>query len=152
MSAEAAEARKLALVTGGWRGIGRAIALRLARNGADLVLADVIGEENGPTVQEIRDLGRKCFYVGCDISNTEQVDSVMARVTSEMGDVQILVNNAGITRDNLLIRMRPDDWDAVLGVNLRGAFFCTKACVRAMMKARWGRNRWPRSWLNGGSQ
>jgi len=139
VNTEQTRTRKLALVTGGWRGIGRAIALRLARDGADLVLADLIGEENGSTVAEVRALGARCLYVTCDISSFEQVDAMMARVTSEMGDAQILVNNAGITRDNLLLRMRPEEWDAVLGVNLRGAFLCTKACVRAMMKARWGR-------------
>jgi 3-oxoacyl-[acyl-carrier protein] reductase len=139
MNAERGGERKVALVTGGWRGIGRAIALQLARDGADLVLADLIGEADGSTVAEVRELGGKCLYLQCDISNSEQVDDMVARATSEIGDVQILVNNAGITRDNLLLRMRPSDWDAVLGVNLRGAFLCTKACVRGMMKARWGR-------------
>jgi len=139
MSTEVGQTGKIAMVTGAWRGIGRQIALNLAGRGADVALVDLIGSEDGETVQEIRALGRRCIYVNCDVSNSEQVDEMVAHVTSEMGNVQILVNNAGITRDNLLMRMRPSDWDAVLGVNLRGTFLCTKAVSRAMMKARWGR-------------
>lgn len=139
MSGELSLNGKLALITGAWRGIGRQIALSLAKKGADIALVDLIGSEDGETVQEVRALGRKCIYLKCDISNPEQVDEMIAKLGSELGNVQILVNNAGITRDNLFIRMRPSDWDAVLGVNLRGTFLCTKACSRAMMKARWGR-------------
>ncbi len=131
---------RLALVTGGARGIGRAISLRLARAGADIVVADVIPDgADCETVREVRALGRKCLYVACDVSKADSVDAMVATVTGEMGTVQILVNNAGITKDNLLIRMQPAEWDAVLGVNLRGTFLCTKGFARGMMKERWGR-------------
>jgi 3-oxoacyl-[acyl-carrier protein] reductase len=131
---------RLALVTGGARGIGRAISLKLARDGANVVVADLEADgEKGPTIQEIRALGRKCLYVACNVADAEQVDAMAARVSAEMGTVQILVNNAGITKDNLLIRMQPAEWDAVLSVNLRGTFLCTKAFARGMMKERWGR-------------
>jgi 3-oxoacyl-[acyl-carrier protein] reductase len=131
---------RVALVTGGARGIGRAISLRLARAGADIVIADVIPEgADCETVREVRALGRKCLYVACDVSNADAVEAMAATVAGEMGTVQILVNNAGITKDNLLIRMQPAEWDAVLGVNLRGTFLCTKGFARGMMKERWGR-------------
>jgi len=131
---------RLALVTGGCRGIGRAISLRLARAGIDVALADVAPPPSEhDTVQDVRALGRKCAYFPCDVSKVEQVEALATRVTEEMGTVQILVNNAGITRDQLLIRMSPDDWDAVLSVNLRGTFLCTKTFARGMMRERWGR-------------
>lgn len=130
---------RLALVTGGCRGIGRAIGLTLARAGADVVLADILAGDDDSAVQEIRSLGRRCIQIPCDVSNEEQVDSLASRVAEEMGTVQILINNAGITRDNLLLRLQPDDWDKVMSVNLRGAFLCTKAFSRGMIKERWGR-------------
>jgi 3-oxoacyl-[acyl-carrier protein] reductase len=130
---------RIALVTGGSRGIGRGIALRLAKDGADLVLVDRTGTDDSPTVTEIRAMGRRCLHVATSIADPEQVDAMTARVNAEMGVVTILVNNAGITRDNLFLRMSVEDWDAVLGTNLRGAFLCTKALARGMLKERWGR-------------
>jgi 3-oxoacyl-[acyl-carrier protein] reductase len=130
---------RIALVTGGSRGIGRAISLRLAQEGADLVLVDRTGADDGPTVTEIRALGRRCHHLAASIADPEQVEAMAARVASEMGAVAILVNNAGITRDNLFLRMNVEDWDAVLGTNLRGAFLCTKVFARGMLKERWGR-------------
>lgn len=130
---------KLALVTGGSRGIGAAVSLRLAREGFDLVLVDRTGADDGPVVQEIRAMGRRCLHLACDVSDPDAVEAMAARVASEMGVVQILVNNAGITRDNLMIRLSPADWDAVLGINLKGTFLCTKSFSRGMMKERWGR-------------
>lgn len=130
---------KIALVTGGSRGIGESISKRLAHAGCDLVLVDRTGADDGPVVQAIRDMGRRCLHVACDISDPSQVDALAARVVGEMGAVSILVNNAGITRDNLFIRLQPEDWDAVLGINLRGTFLCTKAFARGMIKERWGR-------------
>lgn len=132
-------AGKTALVTGGSRGIGHAVAIRLARDGADLVLVDRTGRADGPTVQGVRALGRKCIHIACDVSSPEQVDAMAARIGDEMGPVLILVNNAGITRDNLVMRMQPEEWDQVLAINLRGAFLCVKAFSRGMMKNRWGR-------------
>ncbi len=133
------EKGRLALVTGGCRGIGRAISLRLARSGVDVVLADILAGSDESTLNEVRGLGRRCIQVNCDVSKADQVEALASRVGEEMGTVGILVNNAGITRDNLLLRMQPEDWDAVLSVNLRGAFLCTKAFSRGMIKERWGR-------------
>jgi len=130
---------RVALVTGGSRGIGRAISLRLARDGADVILVDRTGAEDGPAVEEIGSLGRRCLHIACDVGNPDAVDAMAARAVEAMGPVQILVNNAGITRDNLFIRMKPDQWDEVLSINLRGTFLCTKVFARGMMKARWGR-------------
>jgi 3-oxoacyl-[acyl-carrier protein] reductase len=128
-----------ALVTGGSRGIGRAVALRLAADGADLVLVDRTGDPDGPTVHEIRELGRDCRHYRCDVSDAKQVQDLAARVTAEIGGISILVNNAGITRDNLFLRLGEEEWDQVLGVNLKGAFHCIKSFSRSMLKERWGR-------------
>jgi 3-oxoacyl-[acyl-carrier protein] reductase len=130
---------RVAVVTGGSRGIGEAISRRLAVAGYDLALVDRTGADDGPVVQAIRGMGRRCIHVACDVSDPGQVEALATRVDGDLGSVSVLVNNAGITRDNLFIRMRPEDWDAVLGVNLRGAFLCTKAFARGMMKKRWGR-------------
>ena len=130
---------RLALVTGGSKGIGRALALQLAADGADLVLADRSGDPEGPTVREIRELGRRCRHYRCDVSDAASVQEVAARVTEEMGSVSILVNNAGITRDNLFLRLTEEDWDQVLAINVKGAFHCIKSFSRGMLKERWGR-------------
>lgn len=130
---------RLALVTGGSKGIGRAIALALARGGADVVLVDRSGSPDGPTVEEVRALGVRCHHFRCDVSSSEEVQALAQSVTSEVGPVSILVNNAGITRDNLFLRLDDDDWDRVLGINLKGAFHCAKAFSRGMLKSRWGR-------------
>lgn len=130
---------KLAVVTGGSRGIGRAISLELARAGADLVLLDRSGDPEGPTLQEIRALSRKAWHFRCDVSDAESVQAVAAQVTEQCGPAAILVNNAGITRDNLYLRLDAKDWDDVLGVNLKGAFHCIKAFSRGMLRSRSGR-------------
>ena len=130
---------RLALVTGGSKGIGRAIAVTLARDGADLVLVDRSGSSDSPAVEEIRALGVRCHHFRCDVSNAAEVQGLAQSVTSEVGPVSILVNNAGLTRDNLFLRLDDDDWDAVLSVNLKGAFHCAKAFARGMLKSRWGR-------------
>jgi 3-oxoacyl-[acyl-carrier protein] reductase len=135
----ALHAGRWALVTGGSRGIGRAIALRLAQDGADLVLVDRSGDPEGPTVREIRSLGRRCLHMRCDIADASQVQELAARVAQEAGTPSILVNNAGITRDNLFLRLGEEDWDRVLGTNLKGSFHCIKALTRGMLKERWGR-------------
>ncbi|MCA9727832.1 MAG: 3-oxoacyl-[acyl-carrier-protein] reductase [Candidatus Eisenbacteria bacterium] len=130
---------RVALVTGGSRGIGRAIALALARGGADVALVDRSGPSDGPTVREVRDLGVRCQHFRCDVGSSEQVQGLAAAVTAELGAVSILVNNAGLTRDNLFLRLGDEEWDQVLAVNLKGAFHCAKAFSRGMLKARWGR-------------
>ncbi len=130
---------RLALVTGGSRGIGRAVARRLAEHGADVVLVDRSGDPEGPAIQEIRALGRRALHFRCDVSDPAAVQALAARVVEEAGPVSILVNNAGITRDNLFLRLKEDDWDTVLGINLKGAFHCIQSFSRGMLKERWGR-------------
>lgn len=130
---------RIALITGGSRGIGRALAVALARDGADIALVDRSGDPEGPTVQEIRDLGRRCAHFRCDLADPEQIQGLPARVTEVLGPVGILVNNAGLTRDNLFLRLDEEDWESVLAVNLKGAFHCAKGFARSMLKQRWGR-------------
>lgn len=130
---------RLALITGGSRGIGRAVARLLAERGADVALVDRTGDPEGPAVQEIRALGRRVAHFRCDVSDPAAVQALAARVQDELGPVSILVNNAGITRDNLFLRLKEEDWDAVLGINLKGAFHCIQSFSRGMLKERWGR-------------
>ena len=130
---------KTALVTGGGRGIGKAIALKLARLGCNVVVSDVNKQTAEETVSEIRRLGKKSLAVETDVSRTESVEAMVKASLDAFGKIDILVNNAGITKDNLLMRMDEKDWDAVLQVNLKGAFLCTKQVIRTMMKERSGK-------------
>ena len=130
---------KVALITGGARGIGRAIGLTFAREGADIAVADVNLEIAQQTVLEIQDLGRKAMALEMDVTNYEKVEEGVNKILDKMGKVDILVNNAGITKDNLLLRMSQADWDAVINVNLKGTFNCIKAVSRPMIKQRSGR-------------
>ena len=130
---------KVALVTGGARGIGRAIALAFAREGASLVIADVNREETEKTCSEIETLGRKSLLLEMDVSDYPNVEEGVNKILDKFTKVDILVNNAGITKDNLLLRMSEAEWDAVLNVNLKGAFNCIKAVSRPMIKQRGGR-------------
>lgn len=129
-----------ALVTGASRGIGREIALELARQGAN-VAVNYAGSEAkaNETVAEIEKMGRKAFAVRADVSNAEAVAEMVKETIAAFGSLDILVNNAGITRDNLLMRMKEEEWDAVISTNLKGVFLCTKAVTRQMMKQRSGR-------------
>ncbi|MFJ7830044.1 3-oxoacyl-[acyl-carrier-protein] reductase [Peribacillus sp. NPDC097197] len=131
---------KKALVTGASRGIGREVALELARQGAD-VAVNYAGSETkaNEVVDEIKALGRKAFAVQCDVSDSESVTGMIKEVIEQFGRVDILVNNAGITRDNLLMRMKEEEWDSVIDTNLKGVFLCTKAVTRHMMKQRSGK-------------
>ncbi|MES1039144.1 MULTISPECIES: 3-oxoacyl-[acyl-carrier-protein] reductase [Peribacillus] len=131
---------KKALVTGASRGIGREVALELARQGADVAI-NYSGSEAkaNEVVDEIKALGRKAFSIQCDVANSESVTSMIKEVIEQFDRVDILVNNAGITRDNLLMRMKEDEWDSVINTNLKGVFLCTKAVTRQMMKQRSGR-------------
>ncbi|MGG4198275.1 3-oxoacyl-[acyl-carrier-protein] reductase [Peribacillus frigoritolerans] len=131
---------KKALVTGASRGIGREVALELARQGADVAI-NYSGSEAkaNEVVDEIKALGRKAFAIQCDVANSESVTRMIKEVVEQFERVDILVNNAGITRDNLLMRMKEDEWDSVINTNLKGVFLCTKAVTRQMMKQRSGR-------------
>lgn len=130
---------KVAIVTGSGQGIGRAIALRLAENGADIVISDVV-EENGKSVcSEIEALGRKALFVKCDVSKMEDVNNLANESLKAFDKIDILVNNAGITRDTLMLRMSEEDWSKVININLNGTFNCCKAISRIMLKQKSGR-------------
>ncbi|NCD08563.1 MAG: 3-oxoacyl-[acyl-carrier-protein] reductase [Negativicutes bacterium] len=131
---------KVAFVTGGSRGIGKAIALTLAEAGADLAInyaGNVAAAEE--VAAEIRKMGRRAFILQGDVSKTEIAAEMMDAVVAEFGRCDILVNNAGITRDGLLMRMKEEDWDAVLNTNLKGVYNCTKAAIKYMMKQKSGK-------------
>ena len=130
---------KVALVTGGSRGIGRAIALRLAAEGADLAICARNVAAAGEVAAAIEALGRRCLVRQADVADAEQAAELVAATIAELGRLDVLVNNAGVTRDNLLMRMKEEDWDEVLAINLKGAFNCVRAAVRPMLKARGGR-------------
>ena len=130
---------KVALVTGAAQGIGRAIALLLARNGADIVVSDINLEKAEETAKEITAIGPKATAVKVDVSNLSDVERMVEAIIEKLAKIDILVNNAGITRDKLILRMTEDDWDAVLGVNLKGTFNCTKTVIRHMAKQRSGK-------------
>lgn len=125
---------KNALVTGGYRGIGKAIALKLASMGANVVINDIGEPETAiDTVNEIRDLGVESEAIQANVAVEEEVNGMIAKVIEKYGKIDILINNAGITRDGLLMKMKESDWQSVLDVNLKGVFLCTKAVVRPMM-------------------
>ncbi|MBI4823141.1 MAG: 3-oxoacyl-[acyl-carrier-protein] reductase [Nitrospirae bacterium] len=128
---------QVAIVTGGKRGIGKAIALLLAQRGANIALFDV--QEAEDTVQEIKGLGVKAISLDVDVSSPEDVASAFSNVIKEFGRIDMLINNAGITRDNLIIRMKEEDWDSVISINLKGVFLCSKEAIKVMSKARYGR-------------
>ena len=130
---------KVALVTGAAQGIGKAIALLLARNGADIVVSDINLEKAEETAKEIRAMGPKAMALKVDVSNLSDVERMVEGILEKLAKIDILVNNAGITRDKLILRMTEEDWDAVLGVNLKGTFNCTKAVIRHMAKQRSGK-------------
>jgi len=133
-------AGRTAVVTGGSRGIGRAICLRLAAMGA-LVYINYVSrsEAADETKKLIEDAGGTARIIGFDIADAGQVEDAFRQITTEAGAIDILINNAGITRDGLIARMKESDWDAVLDTNLKGAFLCAKAVSKTMMKKRWGR-------------
>ncbi len=131
---------KVAVVTGSGRGIGRAIAERLAREGASIVVCDVDEASATGTASEIRASHQvKTLGLKADVTKPAEVDDLVAKAVETFGTIHILVNNAGITRDGLLLRMREEDWDLVLSVNLKSAFLCTKAAIKHIMRADYGR-------------
>lgn len=129
-----------ALVTGGSRGIGKAIAIELSNQGANVAISFVNNESKAKeVVAEIEKNGVKGLAVKANVSKEEDVNNMVDAVNKELGSIDILVNNAGITKDNLLIRMKIEDWDDVINTNLKGAYLCTKAVTRGMMKKRFGK-------------
>lgn len=131
---------KVALVTGASRGIGKAVALALAEAGANVVVNYAGSTDKANEVAEqIKSLGREAITYQCNVSDADAVQSMVKDTIAKFGRIDILVNNAGITRDNLLMRMKEDEWDDVINTNLKGVFLCTKAVTRQMMKQRSGR-------------
>jgi 3-oxoacyl-[acyl-carrier protein] reductase len=132
-------ANQIAVVTGAGRGIGRAIALKFAAEGADVVVVSRTQENSEKVAAEIRALGRKAWAHALDVSDSAAVTAAADKIIAEAGKVDILVNNAGVTRDGLLMRMSDADWDTVLNTNLKGAFHFTRAFFRSFAKQRAGR-------------
>ena len=132
-------ASRVAIVTGAARGIGAATALRLAKDGQAVAVLDLDESACATTVSAITEAGGRAIAVGVDVSRADQVEAAVKRVAEELGAPTILVNNAGIIRDNLIFKMTEDDWDAVMAVHLRGAFLMTRAVQAHMTKERYGR-------------
>jgi 3-oxoacyl-[acyl-carrier protein] reductase len=130
---------RVAIVTGAARGIGAATALRLAADGLAVAVLDLDEASTADTVRGIEAAGGRALGVGADVSDAEQVQAAVDRVVAELGPPVVLVNNAGVTRDNMLFKMTDADWDVVMGVHLRGSFLTTRACQQHMVAARWGR-------------
>jgi len=130
---------RIALVTGASQGIGRACALELARHGATVALAARQVDKLEAVAAEIREAGGTAEAFALDISSEESIKAAAKEIIAKLGKVEILVNNAGITRDTLVLRMKRDDWDSVLSTNLTGSFLLTQALISPMMKNRWGR-------------
>lgn len=131
---------KTALVTGGSRGIGKSIALTLADQGVNIIINYTSNEEKArKVVKEIEKLNVKALALKANISNNEEIKEMMRKIDEKFDRIDILVNNAGITRDNLLMRMKEEDWNNVMDVNLKGTFLCTKAVIRKMIKQKHGR-------------
>jgi len=130
---------KVALITGSARGIGREIAFLFAKEGASIIICDVNEESARKTSEELESSGAKAISFCADVTNFSQVEEILNKILDKFGKIDILINNAGITKDGLLVRMKEADWDAVLGVNLKGTFVCTKAVSKVMIKQRKGK-------------
>ena len=130
---------KVALITGSVRGIGKAIALELANHGAKIVINDILPtNEIDKTLEEIRKSGDQAIGIRADITIFKEVESMVKEILNKFGKIDILVNNAGIIRDSLLIRMKEEDWDAVININLKGTFNCSKTVAKYMMRQKSG--------------
>ncbi len=131
---------RVALVTGANQGIGRAAALALAADGCHVALNDIVPDEAAAeTLAAVREAGGRAMYCQADVRDAEAVKAMVDRVAEELGGLHVLVNNAGIIRDNYLAFMKAEEWDDVIDISLKGTFLCTKAAVRKMMRAKWGR-------------
>jgi len=130
---------QVAVVTGGGRGIGRAIAEELAQRGVHVVIADINPAEAQEVASELTTFGVKAMGMKLDVSKSEEVKKAFEDIRKEFNKINILVNNAGITRDGLLLRMKEDDWDSVMDINLKSAFLCSKEAIKDMSQQRYGR-------------
>lgn len=130
---------RVAIITGASRGIGKCIAQHLAAAGAKIVAVSRKAEDTAELIAQVQSDGGEAISVAADVSNSADVDSMVTASIEAFGQIDILVNNAGITRDSLLARMKEDDWDAVMNINLKGAFLCTSAVAKIMTKNRYGR-------------
>ncbi len=130
---------KIAVITGGARGIGKEIAEVLAKEGANCVLCDVNAEDLKNATAEIEGLGVQCMGLSLNVCDLKQCEEAMNKIIDKFQKIDILINNAGITRDGLLLRMKEEDWDSVISVNLKGTFNCTKAAIKVMLKQKSGR-------------
>ncbi len=132
-------ATRVAFVTGAAQGIGAATARRLARAGAHVAVVDMNEAKGAEVVEAIEDLGGKAVALHCDVSKRAEVDAAVEQTAAELGPIGVLVNNAGVLRDNLLFKMSEDDWDVVIDTHLKGTFNCTRAAQKHMVEQRWGR-------------
>ncbi|HON56215.1 MAG TPA: 3-oxoacyl-[acyl-carrier-protein] reductase [bacterium] len=132
-------AGKTAVVTGAARGIGKAICKKLAELKCNIAVVDVLAEDTEKTAAELSELGISAKPYQCDVSDYSAVQELFKKINDDFGKIEIVVNNAGITRDNLIIKMSEEEWDKVIAINLKGVFNCTKAATRPLMKNRWGR-------------
>ena len=130
---------KIAVITGAGRNIGKSIALAFAAEGAKIVVIDVNDNDGGNVVNEIKALGSEAIYIHCDISNSVDVDSMVQSVQEKFNRIDILINNAGVTRDTLIIRMSDDDWNKVIAINLTGTFLCSRAVTKLMIAQKSGK-------------
>jgi 3-oxoacyl-[acyl-carrier protein] reductase len=130
---------RVAFVTGASRGIGRATALSLCRAGFDIVMASPVIESNQEVAEEIRACSGQAMTVNLDVTSPDSVKEAFGKALKDKGRIDVLVNNAGVTRDGLAVRMKQADWDLVMNINLAGAFRCIQAVLPGMMRARWGR-------------
>jgi 3-oxoacyl-[acyl-carrier protein] reductase len=136
---ELAMPQRIAIVTGAARGIGAGTAKRLAADGLAVAVLDLDAAAGADTVAEIEKAGGRAIAVGADVGNVEQVQAAVDKVVAELGEPTVLVNNAGVTRDNLIFKMSDTDWDTVMNVHLKGAFLMTRAVQKYMVAAKWGR-------------
>ena len=130
---------RVAVVTGAGRGIGAAEAIKLAQEGANVAVLDLSAEAGQGTVMAVKDAGREALAVACDVSSAKQVGAAFEEVYNHFGRIDILINNAGLLRDNLLFKMSEDDWDKVLDVHLKGSFLCSKAAQKYMVDQEYGK-------------
>jgi 3-oxoacyl-[acyl-carrier protein] reductase len=131
--------QRVAVVTGAARGIGAGTARQLAADGFAVAVLDLKEGDSGATVDAIRQAGGTALAVGADVSDADQVKAAVDKIAAELGGPTVLVNNAGVIRDNMLFKMTDDDWDTVLGIHLRGSFLMSRACQKYMVDGRWGR-------------